>query len=290
MNLYWWNEIPNVGDSASRYLISRLSSDSIVWKMPHFTILGGTKRMIKKLIREKQLDLSIKGYVFPWEKCIFGIGSILDYSNRKTIVWGSGFREEYSKFNGGEILSVRGKLSANKLKRIGYLENIPIGDPALLLPLVYNPCRKKQGGIKLVPHFMEYDEIFKEYGSRYDVIDIRTDDVESFIDQIIDSDYILSTSLHGIIIAHAYGIPALWIKKGYIASSGFKFYDYFSSVGIELYDGYDNIQEILSSKETVVKLFEENVPKSHINVSLCEIQSELLRVAPFKTDRMVKYV
>lgn len=80
MNLYWWNEIPNVGDSASRYLISRLSSDSIVWKMPHFTILGGTKRMIKKLIREKQLDLSIKGYVFPWEKCIFGIGSILDYS------------------------------------------------------------------------------------------------------------------------------------------------------------------------------------------------------------------
>lgn len=65
----------------------------------------------------------------------------------------------------------------------------------------------------MVPHFMEYDEIFKEYGSRYDVIDIRTDDVESFIDQIIDSDYILSTSLHGIIIAHAYGIPALWIKK-----------------------------------------------------------------------------
>ena len=41
---------------------------------------------------------------------------LLDYSNSKTIVWGSGFREEYSKFNGGEILSVRGKLSANKLK------------------------------------------------------------------------------------------------------------------------------------------------------------------------------
>lgn len=288
MNLYWWKEIPNVGDSASRYLISRLSSDLVVWKMPHLTVLGETKRMIKGLIRERQLVLSMKGYVFPWEKCIFGIGSILDYSNDKTVVWGSGFREENSEFSGGEILSVRGKLSVDKIKRMGYSGNIPIGDPALLLPLVYNPTKKGKGGIKLVSHFMEYNEISKEYGSRYDVIDTRTDDVESFIDQIIDSDYILSTSLHGVIIAHAYGIPALWIKKGYIASSGFKFYDYFSSVGIELYDGYDNIQEILSSKETVVKLFEENAPKSHINVSLYEIQRELLKVAPFKTTLIVK--
>ena len=46
---------------------------------------------------------------------------------------------------------------------------------------------------------------------------------------------IFSTSLHGLIISHAYGIPAIWIKAGNIGTDGFKFKDYFSSVNIPYY-------------------------------------------------------
>jgi hypothetical protein len=52
------------------------------------------------------------------------------------------------------------------------------------------------------------------------------------IDAIASCRAILSSSLHGIIAAHAYGVPATWVKpsdrpKG----DGFKFLDYWASMG-----------------------------------------------------------
>lgn len=67
--------------------------------------------------------------------------------------------------------------------------------------------------VGIVPHFVDYAFFFDNYADKYNIIDVRTNDVEGVIDQINESEYILSSSLHGIIIAHAYGIPALWIKK-----------------------------------------------------------------------------
>jgi hypothetical protein len=60
-------------------------------------------------------------------------------------------------------------------------------------------------------------------------------DVESVIDDILACENMASSSLHGIIEAHAYGISACWIERtgtGLIGD-GTKFFDYFSSVGIE---------------------------------------------------------
>ena len=123
------------------------------------------------------------------------------------------------------------------------------------------------------------------YNKQYNIIDIRTSNIEFFIDEIVSSKYILSTSLHGLIIAHAYGIPALWIKKGHIGSSEFKFHDYFSSVNIPLYEGFTNIEEILSNDENIEHLFQQNINKSQINAPLCDIQQTLLKAAPFKLRR-----
>ena len=181
------------------------------------------------------------------------------------------------------MLAVRGKLSLNLLN---IKEEIPIGDPALLLPLVYTPSKKqKTEFLKIIPHFTEYEEIKNLYSNKYTIIDIRTKDVESFIDEIVSSKYIISTSLHGVIIAHAFNIPALWIKKGYINSSDFKFYDYFSSVGITPYEGFKNIDEILSCTENIEKLFKQYSDKSKINVPIDTIQKQLLQVAPFKLKK-----
>lgn len=280
MNLYWWNDIPNVGDVASEYVISKLSDENIKWKEPQRTIPKYVKKTIKNILKGKFKISSLTEFVYPWEKCLFAIGSILDFANKKTICWGSGFREPYSKFRGGTVVAVRGKLSRDILP---HHQEIPLGDPALLLPLLYKPkVENRQDFIKIIPHFLDYNDMYEQYSNKYKIIDIRTKNVESFIDQIVSSKFILSTSLHGLIIAHAYGIPALWIIKGSIASSGFKFYDYFSSVNIPQYNGFTNINEILSCHNNIEKLFEENADKSQINISLKELQHNLLRVAPFK--------
>ena len=57
-------------------------------------------------------------------------------------------------------------------------------------------------------------------------------DIEEVVEEVVACDCIVSSSLHGIICADAFGVPAFWLQvsdkpKG----DGFKYLDYFSSVG-----------------------------------------------------------
>ena len=70
------------------------------------------------------------------------------------------------------------------------------------------------------------------------VIDIRRvgpAEIEAFIDEMLSCEALLSTSLHGVIVAHAYGIPVRWCvatdAARQIHGDGTKFEDYFQSVG-----------------------------------------------------------
>lgn len=96
----------------------------------------------------------------------------------------------------------------------------------------------------------------------------------------------MSTSLHGIIVAHAYGIPALWIKRGYIFTDGLKFNDYFASVEIPLYDGSKyNLEDIVckSFHELSSEIRSLMLPHK----SVIELQRDLLRVAPFEVKQSI---
>lgn len=62
------------------------------------------------------------------------------------------------------------------------------------------------------------------------------DFLRSVVDQITSCERIVSTSLHGVIVANAYGIPARWAvvsdASEAISGDGTKFEDYFRSVGL----------------------------------------------------------
>ena len=64
---------------------------------------------------------------------------------------------------------------------------------------------------------------------------IGTNKIENFINQVLECEKIVSTSLHGIICAHAYNIPACWMKIGNrLIGDDVKFFDYFESVGANI--------------------------------------------------------
>ena len=90
-----------------------------------------------------------------------------------------------------------------------------------------------------------------------------------------------------LIVSHAYGIPALWIKKQTLHADDIKFKDYLSSVDIQVYEGFKNIEEILSSNQNCMDVFSRNKDKSLPNLDIRIIQKKLLNVAPF---RIVKNV
>lgn len=176
----------------------------------------------------------------------FFIGSILDNLNKSSaIVCGTGFQNENAKVfkKPKKIIAVRGPLS----REIFLKQNIDCPeiycDPALLLPNIYQPKKiEKKYKIGIIPHYVDKQKYSKvgiiTKGMNYCFIDIE-DDWKKIIDNINSCEYILSSSLHGIIVAHAYNVPATrMILTDKIIGGDFKFDDYALSVSENLLEKY----------------------------------------------------
>lgn len=281
IKLVYWNGT-NLGDYLSSFIISKLSGKSIKYKGLYLLGKKGQLNLVFSYMIGKITRKQLAETLFFFEKNILGIGSIISMGNRKSIIWGSGFMNQNELFRGGKVLAVRGRLTNEKIIDSGYKGCDVLGDPALLLPLVVKPSLEKRYDLAIIPHWREYDFFYNKYGNRYKVLDIRTTGVEHFVQELTSCKYILSSSLHGLILSHAYNIPALWIKHGYIDTDGFKFYDYFSSVGIPFYEGFIDFDLYLSGNNKWMQLFDENCMKFLPNTNISLVQKQLLDVAPFK--------
>ena len=286
IKVYWYNHPGgNFGDEISPYLVRKISGKEPICCSPSFW--GALHDLYHAIFTRKSFKEAVLRllFLFMQDDIIIGVGSILEFSNIRTIIWGTGFGHNNSIIKRGRFLAVRGQESARKLLELNLKVPSVLGDPALLLPLYYKPIVEKKFQVGIIPHISDFDFFYNNWSDKYKIINLNTRDVESVVNQINECEYILSTSLHGIIVSHAYNVPCLWIEKIVLERDGFKFKDYFTSVGIEPYCGFRNVEELLSSEERIISLFVENINKSHINVSLSGLQTELLGVCPFKNNR-----
>lgn len=275
INLVYWNE-DNFGDALSPELISELTGANVQYK----NLALSRRDRIQALLTldAEKMNLSL----YPWQHVLGCIGSILSWLPKGATVWGTGFMKKGQIFRGGKVYAVRGPLTDNQLVAQGLPACNVFGDPALLLPLWIKQNALKTHKVGIIPHWSEVDEFKECYGDRYYIVDLRTRDIMKVVQEITSCEYILSTSLHGIIVAQAYHIPSIWIKKGDIGTDGFKFHDYFSSVNIPIYDGFENIEEILASDVSWQETFYENYDKTLIKANLSDIQKKLLKAFPYK--------
>jgi pyruvyltransferase len=167
------------------------------------------------------------------------IGSILGSANRHAEVWGSGFICEDASISGRPraVHAVRGQLSRLRLLALGIECPEVYGDPALLLPMFFNPPVEKRFAVGLIPHYADKVHPWVERQRRDP--EVRIIDVEGgihrFVEEVKSCELIISSSLHGIICADAYGVQALWMElSDQVLGGGFKFYDYFSSIQREV--------------------------------------------------------
>lgn len=156
------------------------------------------------------------------------VGSIIVHAKKDTLVLGSGLiKRKQTPSPLANYKFVRGPLTRNRILELG--GNCPeiYGDPALLLPLIWKPS-KKEHEIGIVPHIYNYNEVKEKYPS-YKIIDL-TKDPKIVTQEITSCKKIISSSLHGIIVSHAYNIPAAWVKfKSRLVGDDIKFKDYYAS-------------------------------------------------------------
>lgn len=203
----------------------------------------------------------------PEDAEMFGIGSHLSLlanvnPARKppVAVWGTGFISKLSTTaripaTGIEFRVVRGEMSRRVLERkLGRTLDIPTGDPGLLASLLFTEPVPKAHRLGVIPHFRERDDPrFPELARLSDdsvVIDL-TGDPLAVIREIAACELVISSSLHGLIVADSFGIPNLHVKvSDRVNGDGFKFADYYSAFGIE-HRSFDLNSERLTSLSQV---------------------------------------
>ena len=178
---------------------------------------------------------------------LYTIGSLILLGHQDAVVWGSGilisepegFQWKRNKYRKLDIRCVRGPETKRRLAENGFdVSKCVFGDPGVLMPLIYHPRELPKREYSVIVHMSST----KHFDNQ---IDILTDDWRKTIDQIYNSKLIISSSLHGIILAEAYGIPAILLDEMEFPDL-FKYNDYYYSTGRTEYPICKDIKEALS--------------------------------------------
>jgi hypothetical protein len=179
------------------------------------------------------------------------IGSILTFCGDNNIIFGSGLKKSTDtvELKNNKIYCTRGKLTKNALtKNSGIL----MMDPGLLIRKLYIPNTiKTSKKMLIIPHY-NHTSLFPKDTSEYSVMDIKfsmndykfifnyknnSDDdknkllnlFNSKFDIINSYDLVLSSSLHGLVFAHALGKKTIYFKiDGEKNEPLHKYNDYYS--------------------------------------------------------------
>ncbi|WP_211344911.1 polysaccharide pyruvyl transferase family protein [Spiribacter vilamensis] len=176
-----------------------------------------------------------------------------------------------------EIYAVRGPRSMKRAHQLGYECPDIFGDPAIVLPKVYAPIVERKYRLGIIPHYSDFEKVSLLLQHRYDlhVVDV-TQSVETVISEILSCEATLASSLHGLIVSHAYGLRSTWIaSEDRLIGDNIKFVDYLESVGL-----YGMTEpETVDWHQSADKL--ENLATHQFNVEQERLSIPLLEACPF---------
>lgn len=153
-------------------------------------------------------------------------------------IWGSGscgydFPQIRKTDN---ILSVRGPLTKAWLD---LPEDVPLGDPALLLPRLYSPRKCNLGPIKV----FNYDNFQHGTSTR-----IMPSEWKKLVDSIANAEIVLANTLHASMVAQAYGVPWAVYQFNDNNPLPLRWRDWFAYLGLpdSAHQSVDNVEDAYS--------------------------------------------
>ena len=214
---YWWRDVENWGDLLAPLLLERFAHVEVSWALPAFCEVASLGSILGNWIQP------------DYKGVILGSGKLLEHSAVPL---------------GAKILALRGPLTAAGVPGL-----FALGDPGLLADelLEHPPVKKHNLGI--VAHWSDHSLSVDPRFTPYDPLIIHAwDSPLSVVAAIGSCRKIVSSSLHGLILADAFNIPrrfepsANWTKEG----GHFKVRDHNAAVGVPFEIGLT--QQALSQK------------------------------------------
>lgn len=214
LKVFWYRAEANFGDALSALVAEQVSGRAVEWAA------------------RDRADL-------------FGLGSLMTMVANghggprlpKPVVWGTGCMGPVSRdfLEHVEVVAVRGPRTAEILG----LSGVPYGDPGVFAADVVGTLPVREDRVGVVPHLTMRTHpgllAAVEADPRLTLIDPATSDAAAVVRQIAGCAYILSSSLHGLVVADACGVPNRWIDPdGIHGHARLKFFDYAESVGRDL--------------------------------------------------------
>lgn len=220
-------------------------------------------------------------------RVLYSVGSILHRVTRNNVdVWGSGLMrpltakeiEVRSALKGVKIHAVRGKETRRELQEsLGWDVPEVYGDPALLLPDIIHPAEAPHGQVAVVPHYVHLPQLdLQGIGGR--LVDVRGD-VKTVVEQLAGASAVVSSSLHGLIVAQAYGVPWVWldVTDHQLGGKDFKFEDFFTCLDRNAVSRVRISKEQLATTDLAAFAAQATLPELHIDL---ELLRDALPVAP----------
>ncbi len=209
MKAYWWRGRPNFGDAVAPLLLSRFAGLDVTWDV---------------VSRASVVSIgSVLEHIPPgWEGYVLGSGRL--YPNSRL------------HLEGCTILGLRGPLSAAACPY-----GVTLGDPGLLADELV-PVQSRTWDLGIVPHWSDTELAHRPefYRPSWTTTVISpADDPLDVITRIGQCRKIVASSLHGLIVADAFGIPRRFEYTPRFDAEGgmFKFEDYSASIGSKVEAG-----------------------------------------------------
>ena len=221
--LYWWqrgNGTTNFGDELSRIIVGR--------------IIGHTPRRANRS-----------------EKKLVALGSILHAAHDSDIIWGTGLsgtalNPNKHNFSRLDVRAVRGPLTRAYLLEHDIDCPELYGDPALALPLLFPEFKASfSRDYIIIPHIFDI-KIFDTLGIKIsdEHVVLPSEPWETVIKKILESKFVISSALHGIIVAEAFKIPARYLRLSE-QESLLKYSDYYTATGRSNFTWATSVEQAL---------------------------------------------
>lgn len=242
IKLFWW-----APRRALTLLLPEVRHNSAAWlhlgKMTGRPLLNFGDELSPLIVK------AVSGRNVEWSPAaaaeLVAIGSVFELAARvpnSAAVWGTGIRAdcdadraEEIRASVGPILAVRGPNTRSALR---LAEDTPLGDPGLLATRLVDRVRDLNDAPLVIPHFSAWNsghgraQVAQLKALSFQIAPPSLEPME-MIRRIAGARFVLSSSLHGVVIAHALGVPTQLLVNSAtsVREPMWKYHDYFESLG-----------------------------------------------------------